>query len=535
MTAATDIRIADLFFAQTHVLRPGGPFFKLVGGKDTLIKVQVVSPTGAAAPPVSAELSLDGETTTLPLEGPAELPTEFCGEPGKVVHQFSDSFTAMIPGKWIKRGLEVSIYAGDVTHTVEELEVGPPMVIHMTMLDIHYFDYEDADYPEGWVEEMAVRRPFTEFHVQRKPRILFPELIVPPRGGLPAVRCTCTDDYMTKTGQPFNGKQAAALQWQDALQRAGGQKRLCIYYISIANVPSGGEAWDFGGVGALNRFPVLSHEFGHVLGVDDLPCEGGYPYKGPMYGRDKAGGFHGGPNWGFDPRLGLPEGEPGKPAFIPPYLSEQCVRGNPGEWKKDPMGGGGIGEEPHEEIARFSDYSVRKMQEYMERHVAIWREDKQAFAAWHHYLGGFDTLLKNNGFDLPIERDVECYSIMAACSAVTEEANFIYEPIGPYTSGLIDTFDPAVDADRQRARRLPIAAWDLSLRITQGTQTRTYMLPMAWRPDDDPLDPASLQTRAINVPTRDGPVTHAQLLLTPEAQVHGLPETPTVLYARDFD
>jgi hypothetical protein len=533
--AMSDIRIDDVFFAQTHVLRPGAPFFKLVGSKDTLIKVQVVSPSHAAAPDVIAELSLDGDTTQLSLEGPDQLPAEFCGEPGKVVHRFDDSFTATIPGKWIKRGLAVTIHAGGIEHVVEDLEIGPPLVIKMNVLDIHYFDYEDADYPQGWEEEIEVRRPFTELHVQRKKRILFPELVIPARAGLPAVRCTCTDDYMTKTGEPFNGKQGAALQWQGALQAAGGQHRLSIFYISIANVPSGGEAWDFGGVGSLSRFPVLNHEMGHVLGVDDLPCEGGYPYRGPMYGNDKDGGFHGGPTWGFDPRIGLPGAPDGKPLFVSPVLSENAVRGTPGQWKKDPMGGGGIGEEPEEEIARFSDYSVRKMQEYMEAHIAVWDEQKQAYGKWSHWTGRFDQYLKHDGFTLPIENDVEVFSVMAACSAVTEEANFIYEIVGPYISGLIDTFDPANEDDRRRARRLPVPGWDLSLRITQGGTTKTCMLPMAWRPDDDPLHPSSLQTRAINVPTRDGKVTHAQLLLTPEAHVNGLPDNPTVLYERDFD
>ncbi len=519
---ATDITMDAVFFAQTHVLKPGAPFFKLVGDKPALIKAHVLSPSGAAAPPVEAALRLDGERCRLPLKGPAVLPTRICLEPGKVVHRYEDSFTAMIPARWIKRGLQVTLHAGDLEQEVGCLEIGPPLVLDMTLFDIHYFDYEEADYPEGWEEEIAVRRPVSAFNVQRLKRILFPELVIPPRAGLPAVRCTCTDDYRRKTGEPFNGKQAAALQWQHALQVAGGQRRLCAYFISIANVPSGGEAWDFGGVGSLSRFPVLNHELGHVLNVNDLPCEGGYPYRGPMYGIDKDhGGFHGGPTWRFDPRSG----------FISPILSEHAVRGTPGEWKKDPMGGGGVGEEPGEAIAGFSDYSVRKMQEYMEEHVARWSEESQAYVGWHHYLGDFATVLKNDGVRFPIERDVEVYSVMAAASAVTEEANFIYTVIGPYRSGLIDTFDPTVEADRRRARTLDIGRWDVSLRIEQGGVIRTFMLPMAWRPDDDPLDGDSLQTRAVNVPARDGEVTRAELLLTPEAHVHGLPACPKVLYA----
>ncbi|MBT3294839.1 MAG: hypothetical protein HN919_05415 [Verrucomicrobia bacterium] len=516
----TDMTIDAVFFAQTHVLQPGAPFFKLVGNKETLIKAHVLSASGAEALPVEAELSLDGETLRLPLNGPAVLPTGICLEPGKVVHRYEDSFTAMIPAHWIKRGLSVTLHAGDSEHTVEKLEIGPPLVMNMTMFDIHYFDYEDVDYPEGYEEEIFVRRPLTELNIQRLKRILFKELIIPPRGPNPAVRLTSTEEHMTKTGEPFNGKQLAAQQWYAALQNAGGQKQLTAFFISIANVHSGGWAWDYAGMGSLRRFPVLNHELGHVLGVDDLPCEAGYPYIGEMYGINKGnGGYHGGPTWRFDPRIG----------FVPPTLSDQTD--HVGEWKKDPMGGGGIGEEPGEAIAQFSDYSVRKMQDYMERNVAQWNEEKQAYAIWNHWTGAFSDVIKNNGINLPIEPDVEVYSILVQTSAVTEEGNFIYPVIGPYASGIIDTFDPAVKEDRKRARRLPIGSWDISLRIDQGGQTKTFMLPIAWKPDDDPLDIDSLQTRAVNVPVRDGEVTRAELLLTPEANVSGMPSNPRVLYS----
>ncbi len=522
--SGTDLTIDAVFFAQTHVLQPGAPFFKLVGNKASLIKVHVLSESGAGAPSVEALLALEGETLRLALNGPAQLPNDICIEPGKVVHRYEDSFTAMIPAEWIKRGLEVTIHAGDRVHAVKHLEIGPPLVMNMTMFDIHYFDYEDVDYPEGWEEEIAVRRPITELNVQRLKRILFPELIIPPRNSHPAVLCSCEEDYKTKTGESFNGKQAAAMQWYDALQKAGGMRRLSAYFVSIANVHSGGWAWDYAGMGSLRRFPVLHHELGHVLYVDDLPGERGFPYRGPMYGIDKGGGYHAGPTWKFDPRVG----------FVSPVLSDRAERGTPGEWRKDPMGGGGVGEEPDEPIAYFSDYSVSKMQEYLERHLAVWCEERQGYYSWNHWTGTFANLQKNDGVAFPVERDVEVYSVMAAVSAVTEEAHFVYEVIGPYCSGLTDTFDPAVAEDRERARRLPVGRWDLSLRIVQGGKTKTLMLPVAWRPDEDPLDPASLQTRAINVPARDGKITSVELLLTPEANVNGLPANPKVLCAKSI-
>jgi hypothetical protein len=533
----TQITIDAVFFAQTHVLQPGTPFFKLVGNKATLIKAHVLSPSGVESPLVEAELCLEGETLRLPLEGPAILPHEICLEPGKVVHRYEDSFTTMIPARWIKRGLEVIIHAGDVKHEVRYIDVGPPLVLNMTMFDIHYFAHDDVDYPEGWEDEIAARRPLSEFNVQRLKNIIFPELIIPP-GNIPAVRCTSTDDYQAQTGQTFNGKQAAALKWVEALHCSGGQTRLSAYFINIVNVAAGGEAWALAGTGSLNRFPVLHHELGHVLGLEDAPCEGTFPYIGPMYGITKGdNGFHGGPTWKFDPRIG----------FISPTLSDNPERGNPGEWRKDPMCGGGIAEEYDEALAYFSDFSVRKQQEYLEKDLTIYSEEKQAYVCWHHYLGAYEYVQKNDGYLFPIERDVEVFSILFAISAVTERGNFIYELIGPYNSGLIDTFDPSVEEDRKRARKINVSHWDtrrarklnaphwdICLRVEQGDVTKTFMMPIEWNPDANPLDMESLQTRALNLPVRDGKVGKVELLLTPEADINGLPEHPTVLYTRTF-
>ncbi len=532
---ADDIAIDAVFFAQAHVQQPHQPYFRLVGDRDTLIKAHVVSPSGTKAPPVTAELSLDGDRKRLVLEGPATLPRSLQSEPGKVEHRFADSFTAMIPAEWVRRGLRVSVTAGDRRHVIDDLAIGAPIRIPMTVLDIHYFGYEDADYPGDWVNELFVKRRIARLDVQRIPRILFPELVVPPRAGLPAVRCTCTDDYQVKTGTPFNGKQAAALQWQGALQRAGGQCRLTLFYISIANVPSGGEAWAFGGVGKLGRLPLFHHELGHAFSVAHLCDEPHYPYRGTMHGipgPDGAEGPHVGPTWGFDPRPGLPGAEPGKPFFISPVIPANTVRGQPGTWKNEPQAGASAAHEPGHLLTMYSDWSLHKMQAYAEQHVVYWSDERQAYVTWDDETAMYSKPIENDGVSFPVERDVEVFSIIASISAVTAEANFVYRPVGPYVSGLIDRFDPGVAEDRARFRKAygKEGRCDVSLRIVQGGKTQTFMLPLEWRPDDDPLARASLHTAAVNVPVRDGEVTAAELLLTPDAVAHGLPADPRTLY-----
>jgi hypothetical protein len=462
---------------------------------------------------------------------------EFCL---KLSQRSGRGFTATIPGRWIRKGLEVTVKAGEAEHAIENLNIGPPIRLDMTMFDVHYFGYEDVDYPEGWEEKIAVKRPVTELSVQKMTRLLFPELVIPPCGGQPAVRCTSTDDYQAQTGKPFNGKQAAALLWQHALQDAGAQRRLSLFFVNIANVHAGGFAEDFGGCGSLRRFGVLHHELAHALDVEDLcgTVEPLYPYRGPMHGIDKTthGGYHVGPTWGYDPRPDLPGAAEGKPSFINPVNPTGNEKELAGEWRCSPVRGGGGPTPDGHTLRMFSDWSVRKMQAFMENRIVLRDEESQSYLSYSCWTERYQSVRKNNGVAYPVEADVEVYSIMVAVSAVTEAANFVYPLIGPYRSGVINTFDPAESDDRRRARRMRdvTEGWDICLRVTQGGTTRTYMMPMTWRPDDDPTSAGSFQTRALNVPVRDGQVTRAELLLTPEAEWNGMPSDPVVLCAKDF-
>ncbi|MBW8016701.1 MAG: hypothetical protein FVQ82_10975 [Planctomycetes bacterium] len=46
----SELAIAGVYLAQTHVLEPDDSLFKLVGNRDALLKVQVVAPPGTAVP-----------------------------------------------------------------------------------------------------------------------------------------------------------------------------------------------------------------------------------------------------------------------------------------------------------------------------------------------------------------------------------------------------------------------------------------------------------------------------------------------------
>lgn len=520
-------RVDAVFFAQTHVQQPDHPYFKLVANRDTLLKVHVLAPDSPPAPQVSAQLSLDGAATNLILRGPATLPSAVSIEPGIIEHRFDNAFTAMIPKAWIKSGLTLTVTAGEATQTFNDLKIGAPTVVNMTMFDVHYFAYTNADHEAGWKDAIEAKWPVSELVVDRVPKIVFEEIVVPPRAGQPATRCSSPEDYLQKTGIPFDGEQATALRWKGALQHAGGQTRRRLFLINIYNVDAGGQAGGFSGVSSGTRTGVLHHELGHALSLPHWQGARQYPYRDAMHGIE-CPGPHVGPTWGFDARIGLPGAPEGMPRFISPIVQEGAKQGKVGEWKHDPMQGGMQDQDPGLILRMFSDYSTHCMQGYLEGHVVLWDEASKQFVSWDDSTKSYSNVVQGNGLNLPVEPNVNVISVLASVSALTPEANLIYPPIGPYTSGLIQRFDPSLAEDREAAQKV-YGTCDLSFRITQGGKTKTYLLPVGWDPTQDPQQPWNFGATAINLPARDGAVTKAELLLTPAAHKNGLPENPTIL------
>jgi hypothetical protein len=529
----SDAKIDGVYFAQKHVMEPEYELFKLFSNLEALIKVHVVSPTQSLAPDVKANLKLNGKTFTMPLSGPDKLPESIPDGPGVIQHRYENSFTGFIPKEWVQPGLSIEIQAGDKTHSIDSLKIGAPSKIVMTMFDVHYFDYTPGDYPEGWQIELESKWPTAEMEVRRVPNIIFPELIIPARkmqGGtvIPATRVDSKDDYKVRTGFDFDGEQAAALDWKSALKAAGGiNGRFSLYYVNIYGANAGGQAWDFGGVGNGTRPGILIHELGHAFLLPHWGNDENYPYRGEMYGIPAPDNFkeiHAGPTWAFD--------LPGK-AFIPPTVQENAVnlkKGKPnivGTYKIDPMQGGGTGDQEEGYVFRhFSDYSMFKAQNYLEEHIVIWDEGLNSYVSWDDQTGAYTKTVTNNGVEYPIERGVDVISVMAATSAVSPQATLVYPPIGTYSSGIIKTFDPSIEEDRNNAKKIfcEDGGCDLSIRVTQGGKVSVYMLGASLDPED-----ASLKTQAVNLKASNGEVTKIEFLSTPDAEVNGLPENPVVI------
>ncbi|MHC4742674.1 MAG: M66 family metalloprotease, partial [Planctomycetota bacterium] len=520
----SELTIAGVYLAQTHVLEPDDPLFKLVGNRPALLKVQVLAPEGTAVPPITAFLSVGRATTTLTLDGPDTLQDTFKAAPGLVEHRYDDSFTTLIPAEWVRPGLRVRVAAGSAT-VYYDIKVGAPTELKMKMFDIHYFGLGSSDYPAGALDELEAKWPVADLDIERIRDIDFLELVIPARSGAPNVRVASKQDYKDQTGLNFDGEQAAALQWVEALSASGGNYDVAMQYINIIGVSAGGQAGGFDGVGAVSR-GILNHELGHALSLPHWGDSGSYPYKGEMYGIEPQPGVykgtHVGPTWGFD----LPS-----MTFIPPTVQENSVGGAVGYYKKSPMQGGGAGDQEQGfHFRHFSDYGVNKMQRYIEGKVAVFRDGYHY--EWDDEDGGYTKNVTSDGVRYPIEHDVQVISVMASMTLADRNVNMVYPPIGPYEGNLILTFDPTSESDRAVADEVfcPSGGCDFTLRVVQGGLQKTYMLPASAAEGDDPYSRSSLKTEAVNLRASDGSVTQVELLLTPDAEKDGLPNDPEVLY-----
>jgi len=507
-----NLKIDAVFFAQTHVQKPDSEYFTLVSDRKALVKVHVISGSSQQSSDVKAIVKLNGEKLEIPLAGPKYLPSFVGKEPCDVTHSYDDSFTGFIPKEWVKPGMTVKIKAGKQKVKYNNLTISAPTVLKINMFDIYTFNDGEKDFPEGWKEEFEAKLPIKELQVERQ-KAVFEEVVVIPNGERPAKRIFLKNEAR-------KGEQTAA-RWMGALMDASGlARRTNLYYLNTHNLSvSGGRGADFHGVGQVGQEGYLVHEGGHALSLAHCN-QGHYPYKkGQICGIDVEK-EHVGTTWFFDLN---------HEKFISP-ISELK-----GTFRKTPMLGGGRGQEKEDwaktNMKFFSDYEVNKMKNYLEKHVAVWNEELQGYASWNAQTNDYTIPIENDGVQYPVERDAKVLSVLISVSAVTEEANIIYPPIGPYTAGLINLFDPRNVTDRVKAQAYfcPPEGCDVSLMIIQGGKKKYVMLPISWDETADPLEKQSFKTRAVNLPARDGNITKVKLLFTPDAEKNGLPTNADVI------
>jgi len=545
--AETRPRIDRIFFAQHHVLEPTNQYFKLIGSLEALIKVQVYSDSPMPAPYVFAILELNGNIREIRLLGPKQLDKKPDVDPVLMEHSYDDSFTAVIPGEWIKTGLKASVEIRDYNYNdvgnddadygesspgkyinvldqkdLGAINVGAPTKLVMQFFDIHYFGRgKGADFPEGWETEMKARLPVADLTIHRAKGIMFDEIVMQPMQEKPSTKYKSVEEFRQKMGIDFDGEQGIALQWCRALKEAGGTFAFWRpYEVTIGGVHSGGQAGGYRSCANLHRHGVILHELGHTFGLPHWATNRDYPYKRTMYGKDRGEETipNAGPTWAFDIN---------RREFLAPYTIVEGKR----DWKRDPMHGGAWSREKDYLYRHFSDYSMMRIKKRLEDQAVYWNEELGQYAQWNQETAAYDKVVENDGVKLPIERDVDVISLLATANLVVPDSNIIYPPIGPYTGGLIRLFDAEVETDRKAAESLGYGGdkCSVALRVTQGGNTKTYLLKAKVSPDDDPLK--AFTAAAINLPARGGQVTKAELLYCQDLISKGITEDAKVLYS----
>lgn len=541
------LKVGRVFLAQQHVLEPEHPYFKLLSDLDALLKVQVHSDTPLPAPQVVAVLELYGEREELALRGPDTLPPPYTGAPEMLPQRFDDSFTLRIPRRWIQPGLHLAIElrhhdysssnpAPGVTvldrKEIGGLAIGAPNVVEMTLFDFNFFaDGMTDDWPEGWQDELESKLPVSRLKVQRVSNVDLLPLVAPPRGEAPAILCHSAEEYEERAGMPFDGEQAMSLRWLRAIQRASGMPRYYRHHMAtIGGVHAGGQAGGYLGVATIYRAGPMIHELGHSFGLPHWIGKraSNYPYKGDMFGvpASSPGSPHTGPPWAFDLK---------RMDFISPIIEEDRMmpeRGKPGHWKRDPMLGGGMGDQESKYLYRhFSAYSMHRMRDYIERRAVKWNEKEDAYFGWDELTKRYSRPVEHREQALAENVDVPVHTILFCMSGATPEANHIYPPFGPYVAGYVKRFDATSAADRAAAVESGFVSdkVNLSLRVTQGGTTSTYLVRGQLNSEAKATDAASFGISALNLPAADGEITRVELLYTPDLIANGPGNTPETL------
>jgi hypothetical protein len=144
-------------------------------------------------------------------------------------HKYDDCFTAFIPREWIRTGLRVTVELRERPplgtaskgpgalldrKLFNDLKVGAPTRLIMTMFDFHFFGgAKGADYPAGWFEELGSKLPVAELELRRTRNIILDKLVMPPQYDAPAILCGSRDEYQLKSGHGFDGEQGVAGMW----------------------------------------------------------------------------------------------------------------------------------------------------------------------------------------------------------------------------------------------------------------------------------------------------------------------------------
>lgn len=502
--------IGKVRFAQTHLLEPSSPLFRLAGSRPALVAVTLAG-TGKA-PDVRLVVREDGAVVgSACLAGPADIPaTSDTASPS-----FANFYTMTIPASWMKPGLSVSVEAGAsrVDYSAAQLRVSSPTELNLLMVDMDVLDYnngkKDPAMPADFLANFAAAMPATTTRLGRLPaRMVLDRMVFAGTADEPILACRADladragcSDYKAIGGMD---QLAAVSRFTAALSRATGLHAFGFTYGNSENLQPGGwgggknfSGGDYGG--------IFLHEMGHALG---LPHWGEGPFGNqnpsadeftyPYAGIGNNGGGRG-PTWNYEPNTreflsplcqDKGNGLYGKERSDAMQRSSWCV-----EWRK-----GGAG--PWD---GFGDFSAASIHEFLHGNTGEHSGTTPYFGqnpAYHMPAqDGFPNLrLDESGkrvlvrgatqpqdrqdyerFDFlsPQEWDVPVYTVYGTYHPRYRNVNILYKPMAYRGTlpKLLDPTDPKVFADLKAGNAGPYGDWfwwekDLTLRFTYADGTR---------------------------------------------------------------
>ena len=371
----SDFVLQDVFIAQTHVNRPTDPYLTLTADRYALIKVNVTSASGAAAPDLTATVKdKNGNVLgSLRLTGPGNLPTSVdlptMANYGAGSQTNADSYVAPLPSAWIQPGISISITAGSNPTPINSFSpyVGPNVPLTVYDMSASLYGTNASQYLGGvvnWGQDALANLPAGSINLVQFPALPFNSFGVAIGGAW---------DTYTGNISGFPGSDARVgggflgnINWE--IRLAGQFRNANSNYDSLVYIgdsPGAGGGLGGGSIGGGDATPgIFWHELaGHGEGRPHAASDAAYPYNNAFPNGVAAGAQNGwlGPNWGYD-------------QFTGQYQPVSVVQADGSvSLYTDPMAGG-YQVHPNNNFGMFSDYYNYLNMQYL-RGQMIWQPD----------------------------------------------------------------------------------------------------------------------------------------------------------------
>lgn len=579
-TPASQLTVTDLSFAQSHVIPSAGRNWQLaqiaatlrVVGKRTALALATIAQYDVKHPLLEAWR--DGtKLGALALNPPSALPTT--ESRGRAYA--TDRWSVEVPAEWMVPGTSFVVSADNyLASDAQRPTFNSDGEMRLTITPFYLFGasdknsvpFADVALPnEKTRNEVFAKWPFSIVNIYTHEAGYFtlPYLVIGPRqdgSGTPQPAYGITSMDQQKDGY---GTMSAVLSIIQAMRIANGEGDTNNqYYTPIIALNADGTVADVGGglgggnagVGDRDYSGVFIHEQGHAFGLPhaaDAYAAGTYSYMG---------GSVAGSAWGYDQirREFLDVLVPSTASHYAGCSADHQLDSQGRCFKQDPMQGGEGDQSPDYRFTMFSDFSVARMQKWMEERILTDASSATGYSKWDPATQRrvpYTPVTDDKGMygvnhNLPIVRDTKVSAIVVAFSrADSVGASYIYVP-KQFTGNLIRTFDPSNAADRDAITiNTGTYPWycrdsgcDYTLRVTysDGSQIlrvlkggfREFFKEDQAEPASafDPLNASSFRQWAINVPG-DKLIKKIELLETPMVW-QGMPQNPKVLLDRQF-